>query len=268
MKKYTLHIVLACAIATLLMVPKGVSWAVRGSARHMAPKSSKHIHHEQEIHALGEELARVRAELEELKSVVPHKEISVAHVVARVTRRDPGSWNSFLEVNKGEEDGVQPDAPVLFGRHLIGVVEHVFQNASVIRMITDTSLPVSVRVKREEALLAKGFVHGKGLPMWRSFSYRLVGKGFNYDFADDEGPALDLRTGLPYEDIGAATPRAIIQRGDTLVTTGMDGVFPKGLLVGEVTQVAPLEEGATTYSIEAVTSVGSLHEIESVAILL
>jgi len=120
---------------------------------------------------------------------------------------------------------------------------------------------------KERLLLAKGIIHGKGSPMWRSYSYRLSGEGFNYDFADEEGPPLDLRSGIPYSDLGKKKPTPLIQVGDTLVTTGLDGVFPKGLLVGIVTKVYPLEEGATSYSIEAVSSAGSLHDVHQVTVI-
>ena len=49
-----------------------------------------------------------------------------------------------------------------------------------------------------EHLLAKGEVHGKSGPLWASKNILLQGTGFNYDFADEVGPARDLRTGIPY----------------------------------------------------------------------
>lgn len=126
---------------------------------------------------------------------------------------------------------------------------------------------IDIQLPKDQQLLAKGIIHGRGSPMWRSYSYRLTGEGFNYDFADEEGPPLDLRTGIPYADMGKKKPNPIIQVGDTLVTTGLDALFPKGLLVGVVTKVYPLEEGATSYSIEAVSSAGSLHDIQKVTVI-
>ncbi len=124
-----------------------------------------------------------------------------------------------------------------------------------------------MKMKKTPQLLAKGVIRGRSSPLWRSYSYRLVGEGFNYDFADEEGPPLDLRSGIPYTSMGKETPKPLIQVGDTLITTGYDGIFPRGLLVGYVTKVYPLEEGATAYAIEAAAAAGSLHELSHVTVL-
>lgn len=59
----------------------------------------------------------------------------------------------------------------------------------------------------------------------------------------------------------------IICESDILVTTGMDGVFPPGLRVAEVTRIFPLREGAYTYEIEAVPVVGNLDTLQTVFII-
>ena len=99
--------------------------------------------------------------------------------------------------------------------------------------------------------LAKGELQGSGHPLWRARGQKLKGVGFNYDFADEEGPARDLRTG---EVISVATQKntqTLIQEGDLLVTTGWDGLFPEGLEVAIVSKVHCLREGASSYSLEA-----------------
>ena len=69
----------------------------------------------------------------------------------------------------------------------------------------------------------------------------LKGVGFNYDFADAEGPARPLRS----EEL------PLLKAGDLLVTTGMDGIFPAGFWVATVSKVDVLREGACAYEIEA-----------------
>lgn len=114
--------------------------------------------------------------------------------------------------------------------------------------------------------LAKGEVRGAGRPLWRSYGESLRGVGFNYDFADREGPARDLRSG---RFVGGQKPSSIplIQKGDLLVTTGMDGVFPAGLLVASVDKVHVLREGSSTYELEAVPRIASLGDLSWVFIL-
>lgn len=116
-----------------------------------------------------------------------------------------------------------------------------------------------------EQYLAKGELHGSGSPLWRLPGSLLKGKGFNYDFSDDEGPARDLRTGKPYEGHGQET--ALLKLGDLLITTGMDGVFPPGLLVAEVVHIYPLKEGDYFYELEAKPTAGSLEDLTDVFVL-
>jgi len=119
--------------------------------------------------------------------------------------------------------------------------------------------------KGQTLYLAKGELHGSSEPLWRTNGHILQGIGFNYDFADEKGPARDLRTGKPFEKKGAAIP--LLKVNDLLVTTGMDGVFPEGLNVAIVTKIRPLKEGDYYYELEAIPTAGSLEEISVVYIL-
>lgn len=203
-------------------------------------------------------------------------------------------------------DIICKNSPVLLGRGVVGVIDYVGKKQSRIRLITDVALKPSVRAvrghpqamalidhiepivrhlstrnevslstKEKEALanqlkklrdslyadgesyyLAKGILQGGGTPIWRNVNHTLRGIGFNYDFADDEGPARELQSGKP-----------ILEVGDLLVTTGMDGVFPPGLSVAEVAKISPLREGAYTYEIEASPVVGNLDTLQTVFII-
>jgi cell shape-determining protein MreC len=108
--------------------------------------------------------------------------------------------------------------------------------------------------------LAKGELHGSSSPQWRSQGQTLKGIGFNYDYADKEGPARDLRTG---EAQGGARDPAVplLKVHDVLVTTGMDGVFPAGLNIAEVIKINPLKEGDYYYELEAKPTAGNLDEL-------
>ncbi|HEV8052308.1 MAG TPA: rod shape-determining protein MreC [Parachlamydiaceae bacterium] len=114
--------------------------------------------------------------------------------------------------------------------------------------------------------LAKGELYGSSKPLWRTQRHQLKGTGFNYDFADGEGAARDLRTGnLSTLDPIESTP--IVKVGDLLVTTGMDGVFPAGLMVAEVTKVHPLKEGDYFYELDALPIAGNFDDLSLVFII-
>jgi cell shape-determining protein MreC len=119
----------------------------------------------------------------------------------------------------------------------------------------------------KENYLAKGELSGASRPLWRTRGQVLRGIGFNYDFADQEGPARDLRSGFPYEKGRAQEATSLLKLGDLLVTTGLDGVFPAGFRVAIVSKVQRLKEGASSYEIEAVSTAGNLDELNEVFVL-
>lgn len=117
-----------------------------------------------------------------------------------------------------------------------------------------------------ESYLAKGELFGSSSPLWRSRSPVLKGIGFNYDFSDREGLGRDLRTGAIYGSFQTHT-LPILKAGDLLVTTGFDGVFPAGLRVASVSSVKQLKEGASSYELEAIATVGDFNELVHVTVL-
>ncbi len=91
--------------------------------------------------------------------------------------------------------------------------------------------------------------------------------GFNYDYADEKGPARDLRSGIPYDSGRNGQPIALLKVHDILATSGMDGIFPEGLQVAEIVQVDPLEEGAYFYELRAKPTAGNLDTLSLVFVM-
>lgn len=120
--------------------------------------------------------------------------------------------------------------------------------------------------RSSDLYLAKGELKGSGAPLWRSRDLLLSGVGFNYDFADQEGPARHLRSGQPY-GMAASLAVRLLEKGDLLVTTGLDGIFPAGLSVGLVSSVVPLREGATAYDLKARPALPNFETLSQVFII-
>jgi rod shape-determining protein MreC len=112
-----------------------------------------------------------------------------------------------------------------------------------------------------ECRLAKGELQGAEYP---SSPRILRGVGFNYDFDDEEGSKRDLRTGQRSLNDAKIL---LIKPGDLLETSGLDGIFPRGLRVSTVASVSPLEEGAISYQILAYIDSQDFPNFEHLTIL-
>lgn len=114
--------------------------------------------------------------------------------------RDPFTRKVVLD--RGSRQGVAPGQPVIDDIGIVGQVTRVFPFTSEVTLLTDKDQAIPVQVLRN------------GL---RSVAY---GRG--------RSGMLDLRF---------IAANADIQKGDTLVTSGIDGVYPAGLPVASVLQV-------------------------------
>ncbi|EJL86422.1 rod shape-determining protein MreC [Herbaspirillum sp. CF444] len=114
--------------------------------------------------------------------------------------RDPFTRKIIL--NRGSQQGVAPGQPVIDDVGIVGQVTRVFPFTSEVTLLTDKDQAIPVQVLRN------------GL---RSVAY---GRG--------QSGVLDLRF---------MAANADIQKGDALVTSGIDGVYPPGLSVASVLQV-------------------------------
>lgn len=144
-----------------------------------------------------------------------------------------------------------------------GLVASVNEEKKALQSLFD--LRASLKQGWGDYYLAKGEVCGSSEPLWRAKQSILRGFGFNYDTADEEGSARDLRSGDPIQGAGKGLP--LIQPGDLLITSGLDGIFPQGLEVGFVSKVNLLREGDCTYDLEALPVVENFSEFEYVTVL-
>ena len=122
-------------------------------------------------------------------------------VVAEVVGRDGNNWTEVISINKGTRDRVSKGQAVITHEGLVGQVIHASPALSQVMLITDLRSGVDALVQRTRA---SAVVSGRG----RS--------------------AVELKFLLVGTDV---------QPGDRLISSGMGGVFPKGLIIGEVTDL-------------------------------
>lgn len=151
---------------------------------------------------------------------------SLDSTAARVIARSTDSWSSTITIDKGTTSGIQTGMPVMTSTGVVGQVSECGPTTATVRLITDEPSGVSAKVQSSGA---QGQLQGS---------------------ADGT-----LHLNLIRTDQQVST-------GDSVVTSGLGGVYPKGLPVGTVSNVTK-SSGSLYYDItvEPLASVGSLEEV-------
>ncbi len=123
--------------------------------------------------------------------------------LARVVLRDPANWWRTLQIDKGSRDGVQPNLPVLTPAGLIGCVREVTSSRSQVALIGDPNCQVSALVKASDA---NGIVAA--------------------------GPSSILEQAIV--NLKFLPRGSRIKPGDEIITSGLGGIYPKGIPIGHV----------------------------------
>ncbi|GAB4570779.1 MAG: hypothetical protein Kow0077_05760 [Anaerolineae bacterium] len=126
------------------------------------------------------------------------------YVVADVIGRDISAFTRVVFINRGARDGLTEGMPVVTENGLVGRVIRVSANASQVLLITDPNSAVNARMLNSRA----------------------------------EGSVIGQSSGLrmTYIDLNA-----VIQVGDTVITSGLGGNFPEGIIIGQVTSIRQFE---------------------------
>ena len=126
-------------------------------------------------------------------------------IPARVIGREQAALSKTILINKGTAQGLKAGMPVVVPPGLIGRLVDVSWHASKVLLFIDESSNIDAIVQRTRM---QGIISG----------------------ADSRG--LILKYISKTQDV---------QEGDVIVSSGMGGVFPKGLLIGQVSHVDRLE---------------------------
>ena len=105
------------------------------------------------------QLSEDRYELSELRSLYQLDEKFSAYdkVGARVIGKDAGNWFSVFTIDKGTNDGIEPDMNVISGSGLVGIVTEVGPNWASVRSCIDDSSNVSGMVlSTSDTLMVSG----------------------------------------------------------------------------------------------------------------
>jgi rod shape-determining protein MreC len=115
--------------------------------------------------------------------------------------------SNTLTINKGSDNGIRKDMAVITSTGVVGKIQTVLPGTAKVLLLTDPGSTIAVRVQRNRE---EGLLEGK-----------LANCALKY-----------------------VSYYADIQDGDLLVTSGLDGIYPKGLAVATVVKVTKREANA------------------------
>jgi len=160
----------------------------------------------QQIEELTQQLNESNEKASELEKLRAELGLSVRPpyraVAANVISRDVALWFKRLTIDRGTLDGVAKNMPVATATGIVGRVISVGPNYAQVQVITDVNAGVGVMLRGSRTA---GELKGLGT-----------------------SPRCEMRNIPSSEDVPV---------GEAVVTTGLDRIYPKGLMVGTIERV-------------------------------
>ncbi len=150
--------------------------------------------------------------------------------LANVVMRDPANWWRTVEIDLGSRDGVRVDLPVITAAGLVGRVSSVSLLRSQIVLIGDPNCRVSATVENA--------THDMGVIV-------------------ASGPIDTSLVELTY-----LASSANLKPGEIVKSSGLGGVFPKGITIGQIVDSRSIEYGLYTEArVKLSANLGSLEQV-------
>jgi len=180
----------------------------------------------------AEEAGRLR-ELLELRRILPHDTL-----VAQVIVRDALQWFRILKIDKGARDGVEKDMAVISPNGVVGRVIRVGPSAAQVQLLLDQQSGVGARIERSRVT---GVVSGQ----------------------------VSRQSATPDASVGDLVMKFVpaladVVEGDIVVTSGLEGMFPPGLVIGRVRSVV---RGSGLFKEVRVTASADFDRLEEVLVV-
>ena len=144
--------------------------------------------------------------------------------------RDPANWWRTVQIDLGSRDGLRENLPVLTADGLVGRVSSVGLTRSQVVLIGDPNCRVSALVENP--------AHDIGV-------------------ISASGPLDNSLVELTY-----LSGNADLKPGQNVVTSGLGGIFPKGIPIGQIVDAQPVEFGLYTEArVKLSANLGALEQV-------
>jgi rod shape-determining protein MreC len=158
------------------------------------------------------EMARENEKLRKLLGFQQHSpwKVQMAHVIAW----DPANWWRTVQIDRGSRDGMKPNLPVLTSEGLVGRISEVSETRSQVLLLGDPKCRVAAEVQETRD---NGIVYsGSGV----------------------------LDSSLV--QLGYLSRASALKPGQAVRTSGLGGIFPKGILIGQIVDFHTVDYGLYT----------------------
>jgi rod shape-determining protein MreC len=152
---------------------------------------------------------------------------------AMVISRDPGQWFSAFTIDKGSIDGIKPKDPVMTADGLVGYVSEVMPTSCTVTTILDPTTQVGTIISHTGDIC--------------------VSQGSRELAADGQLKIIDILR------------NSAVSKGDIIITSGISGIYPKGLKIGTVGDIKLDSGGMSLYAM--IQPMVNISEIKYVSII-
>ena len=215
------------------------AWVKNGWSNYFSLRDSR-----MENENLRQERTRFETQMLDLREKVKQLELSKSQtdwqstssyraIQARVVGRDANKLFSTVVIDKGSNDGIQKNMPVIASGGLVGRVIITSPFSSRVMLLTDER-------------------HGAGAVIAQTAENRLLGivKG-------KDNFVCELKFIAPPDKV---------DNGEQVMTSGQDGIYPKGLLIGRIRK--PDNVTSVTPSVVEVDPSAPIGSLEIVSVIL
>lgn len=157
-----------------------------------------------ELSATNQTLRGLEAENNRLRNALGYRERAVFQLMpARIIARDASTWYHTVTVDRGSEQHIEQDMPVVTEEGLVGKVTTVAPKTCVVVLLSDENCKVAANV---EGTQTQGIVRGE----------------------------RNSSNAIPTISLNFLSKQAALQPGAKILTSGVGGVFPPGITIGAV----------------------------------
>ena len=154
--------------------------------------------------------------------------------VAKIISYDSSNLTNSITINLGAKDGMQKNMPVITPQGLVGTIVAVYEHSAKVQLILDPRSAVGAIIQRPESRVI-GIMQG-------SVGVQTLAKMLN----------------IPRD--------ADVVVGDNVLTSGYGGLYPKGIVIGEVVEVTNEAGGLLKYA--TVKTAVDFYRIEEVLVIV